>query len=325
VRRPARVGLTALPTALQRAPRLERHLGAAPIWVKRDDLTGFVVAGNKARKLELLIADARAQRADALVTGGGPASNHCAAAAAAGRVAGLACHLVLYGSEGAEHPNLALARSCGATISFTGDDDRGSVDERLQAVAARLRDRGLRPYVVGRGGASPLGVAAYALAARELGRQLARAEVRDALVVVAAGSCGTLAGLAAGNSIGRLGWRLVGASVSRPVEECEARTAELAGAACRALGERAPLTTPEIVDARGPGYGRPSEEGGAAAELALATEGLLLDPTFTAKAFAAGIDLARRDAGRPLVLVHTGGLVSALWARIEARGRDALV
>src|SRR5512132_4153783 len=118
--RPASYPLTTLPTPLVRAERLERALGLPPLWVKRDDLIGFALAGNKARQLEVLLADALGRGCDTLLTGGGPASNFCQAAAAAARVAGLACVLVLYGQEPAvPPPNLALARAVGARVLFT--------------------------------------------------------------------------------------------------------------------------------------------------------------------------------------------------------------
>jgi D-cysteine desulfhydrase len=125
VSRPPRFPLTALPTPLQPAVRLSAALAGPPILVKRDDLTGFALGGNKARKLEYLLGDALATGCDVLLTGGGPDSNHCQAAAAAARVAGLACELVLYGDEPRQpRVNLALARRSGASVSFTGDRDR---------------------------------------------------------------------------------------------------------------------------------------------------------------------------------------------------------
>ena len=101
-----RFPLAVLPTPLVPAPRLAHAFGCGELWVKRDDLTGFALAGNKARKLERLIGAAHAASADTLVTGGGPASNFCAAAAAAARVAGMGCMLMLYGDE--LHPRLSI-------------------------------------------------------------------------------------------------------------------------------------------------------------------------------------------------------------------------
>ena len=196
---PDRYPLAALPTPLVRSRRLERVLDSPPILVKRDDLTGFALAGNKARKLEFLLGDALAGGCDVLVTGGGPGSNHCQATAAAARVAGLSCHLVMYGTERAPvHPNLAFARCLGATVSFTGQDGRGSVDPALAEVADGLAAAGHRPYVIPRGGATAVGAAGYGLAVAELAGQLRSLEMEPEIVIVATGSCGTQAGLLAG-------------------------------------------------------------------------------------------------------------------------------
>jgi 1-aminocyclopropane-1-carboxylate deaminase/D-cysteine desulfhydrase-like pyridoxal-dependent ACC family enzyme len=195
----ARFPLAALPTPLLRAERLERALGAPPVYLKRDDLTGFALAGNKARQLELLVGEAAARGCDSLVTGGGPGSNFCQAAAAAARVAGLRCVLVLYGTEPSPSPtNLALARAFGAEVRFTGRPERESVDPALAAAAAELTAGGRRPYLVPRGGATAVGAAGYALAVAELAAQLEAERVTPELVLVATGSGGTQAGLVAG-------------------------------------------------------------------------------------------------------------------------------
>lgn len=324
--RPARFVLAELPTPLTRAARLERELGIAPFFVKRDDLTGFAVAGNKARKLETIVAGALEAGADTLLTGGGPGSNHCAATAAAARVAGLGCELVLYGDPSARHVNLDLARSFGAAASFTGDAERGSVDRALRVAAERLRAEGKRPCVVPRGGATPLGAAAYGLVVDELAAQLEGTGGSEPCIVVAAGSCGTQGGLVAGACASGRAWRVIGASVSRPPAECRARVLALARAACPHLGGGGvDPSLVEVVDARGPGYGVASDEGERAAEVAGATEGLLLDPVFTAKAFAVALEVAAAS-DRPVVFVHTGGVASALWHRRQpARGEPAVV
>jgi D-cysteine desulfhydrase len=318
---PARFPLAALPTPLLRAERLERALGAPPLYLKRDDLTGFALAGNKARQLELLVGEATVLGCDSLVTGGGAGSNFCQAAAAAARVAGLRCVLVLYGHEPATWPaNLALARAFGAEVRFTGRPERESVDPALEAAAAELRAAGCRPYLVPRGGATAAGAAGYALAVAELAAQLDAEGAAPELVLVATGSGGTQAGLVAGTLAGGHRWRVVGASVSRPVGECAARVLTLARAAAALLGLPEPAATHvEVHDLRGPGYGLPSAEGDRAAALAAATEGLLLDPVFTAKALALLARLVGEGVGGQIVFWHTGGIPAAL-AQLEGGG-----
>ena len=339
-----RFPLAILPTPLVRARRLEAALHSPPLWVKRDDLTGFGFAGNKARKLELLVADALRQGCDVLVTGGGPGSNHCRDTAAAAQVAGLDCELVLYGGAPARpggvdpqgwpselerdrcEGNVAWMRSFGAALRFTGEADRGSVDRGIDGVARDLAAAGRRPYAIPRGGATPLGSAAYAEAALELAGQLDLAGVRPEVIVVATGSCGTQAGLVAGAAAGGLPWRIVGAAVSRPPEECRRHVLSLARGCAALLGTAPPQPAAvEVVDARGPGHGIPSPEGEEAARIAAAHEGLLLDATFTAKAMALLIGLIGAPCespgpgtsawpsglSGPAVFVHTGGMSSA--------------
>jgi D-cysteine desulfhydrase len=315
---PARYPLAALPTPLLRAERLERALGTPPLYVKRDDLTGFALAGNKARQLEFLVGEAAALGCDTLLTGGGPGSNFCQAAAAAARVAGLRCHLVLYGTEpGAPTANLALARALDAEVRFTGRAERESVDPALDAAAAELQARGCRPYLVPRGGATATGTVGYALAVAELAAQLDALELAPELVLVATGSGGTQAGLVAGTAAAGRPWRVVGASVSRPVQETADRVTTLAQEAAALLGLPVPAAERvEVRDARGPGYGIPSAAGERAARLAAATEGLLLDPVFTAKALALLPGLVGDATGGPVVFWHTGGIPAAL-AQLE--------
>ncbi|WP_448627735.1 1-aminocyclopropane-1-carboxylate deaminase/D-cysteine desulfhydrase [Geodermatophilus sp. URMC 64] len=307
-----------LPTPLVEAPRLGAALGlAAPLLVKRDDLTGFAVAGNKARQLGPLMEEARRSGADVLVTGGVPGSNFVQAATAAAAWAGMECVLVLAGSAGAAHPNLAAARAWGATVRFTGDPDRASVDACLPSVAAELAAAGRRPYVVPRGGASPVGASGYRDAVDEVLPQLhgRSGHFGPLVVVVPTGSGGTLAGLVAGNVAHGRPLRLVGASVSRPPEEIAARVLGLAQDVAALHGEPAPSAADvEIVDVRGPGHALPSPEGSAAADLALRTEGLVLDPVYTAKALAA---LPAVAGDRPALFWHTGGLLDAVagWLR----------
>jgi 1-aminocyclopropane-1-carboxylate deaminase/D-cysteine desulfhydrase-like pyridoxal-dependent ACC family enzyme len=311
-----RFRLAALPTPLIRAPRLAAVVGADSLYVKRDDLTGFAFAGNKARPLEFLVAAALAEGADTLVTGGGPDSNFCAAAAAAAWRAGLRCELVLAGAPGPPGPALTLAWSWGAGVRWTGVPERDSVDAGLPAAAAELAVGGRRPYLIPRGGATGPGAVGYALAAVELREQLDAYGVDGARVVVAVGSGGTLAGLVAGNVLMGRPLRLVGASVSRPPEATAQRVLRLARECLALLSPGAEAGPGDVVvaDARGPGHGLASPEGAAAAEQAMRTEGLMVDPVYTAKALAL---VSRYAADSNVVFWHTGGMldVVALAAR----------
>lgn len=319
---PDRFPLAVLPTPLVPAPRLATVLGlAGRLLVKRDDLSGFAVAGNKARPLEVLLADARAAGATTLVTGGAPGSNFVAAAAAAAACAGLSAVVVYAGpapeQPGPVHPNLAAARHWGARLLFTGDPDRDSVDAGIEGAAARLRDEGERPYAVPRGGATARSAAGFHWAAGELAGQLASAGTAGPVtVVVAVGSGGTLAGLLSGTVALGYPWRLAGVSVSRPPGETRRRVLDMAAGCARQLGSPPPAPgDAELTDGQGPGHGISCPAGKLAADLALRAAGLVLDPVYTAKALAAlprVLGPAVADPGLTTVFWHTGGLLDAV-------------
>jgi len=318
VRARPRMPLAVLPTPLVAAPRLAEALGTGPLLVKRDDLTGFAFGGNKARLLEFLVAAATADGADTLLTGGAAGSNFCSAAAAAARRAGLGCELVIAGRADPPGPALALARSWGAAVRWTGVPERDSVDVALPAVARELAAAGRRPYPIPRGGATGLGAVGYALAAAELHAQLDGLAVDDVTVVVPTGSGGTLAGLVAGHVLLGRPWTLLGASASRPPQAAARQVLSLARDCLRLLGAGTEAGTEPgpadvtVVDARGPGHGLPSADGQAAADQAMRTEGLMLDPVYTAKA------LALVPKNRPVIFWHTGGVLDAVAAAQEA-------
>jgi 1-aminocyclopropane-1-carboxylate deaminase/D-cysteine desulfhydrase-like pyridoxal-dependent ACC family enzyme len=332
---PPRFPFAVLPTPLHRAHRLEAALRCGPLLLKRDDLVGFGAAGNKARPLEHLIGDARARGAEVLVTGGGPGSNFCAAAALAAAVAGMECELVVWGddrdetrgnavratsgdvsrrSSPSDAPNLALAAAAGARLIPTGGTDRGEVDRLVEARAAEL---GPRAYPVSRGGSTPVGAAGFAAAAAELDAQLAALGVEPALVVLALGSGGSTGGLLAGLAAAGRATPVLAVSVSRPPGEITARVLELAAACAALLGGPAPAPDRlEVLDARGAGFGTASDRERERARLALLTEGLLLDGTYGAQAFSATVDRLPGASG-PVVYWHTGGLVPALRSLTE--------
>jgi D-cysteine desulfhydrase family pyridoxal phosphate-dependent enzyme len=293
------------PTPLDVAPRLSAELGLR-LLVKRDDQTGLALGGNKARKLELLLADALARGCDTLLATGGAQSNFARMAAAAAARCGLACHLVLSG-HAPDRPtgNLVLDGLFGATIEFAGTSHWGKLEERVAALAAEL---GPRAYPMPVGGSTPLGALAYVDAAGELLAQLGRT---PDWVVVADGSGGTHAGLLAGlpESV-----RVLGVDVARPPVPLVERVAELAAATAQLAGRPNPLAKPIVVDHAGPGYGAISEECRDAVRLAARTEALLLDPVYTGKAMAGLIAAARAGSvSGTVVFWHTGG-APALFA-----------
>jgi D-cysteine desulfhydrase len=302
-----RVPLVLGPTPLVPAPRLSAELGAE-VWFKRDDLTGQGLGGNKVRGLEYLLGAAVAQGCDAFVTGAGPQSNWAMLAALMARRCGLSPYLVFYGGPVGASGNLLLSELAGADIRFTGELDRASVDSGIDKLGASLIAAGHRPYVVPRGGATPLGSAGYVRASLELTDQLLAGDLAPSQLWLATGSCGTQAGLVAGARWLRTSYDVVGVSVSRPVTECRDRVTSLAHGVADLLDLPHADSVTVLDGYLGPGYGLASPEGDAAARLVARTEGVFLDPVFGAKAMAALVDAA--EAGRidgPVVFLVSGG------------------
>lgn len=304
----ARVDLATVPTPLHRAPRLSAELGV-PVWFKRDDLTGIGLGGNKVRTLEYLLADALGQGCDCLVTGAGPQSNWTMLAALTAIRCGLEPFVVCYGDPVPDRGNMLLHRGLGTSIRFTGDPERSSVDGGIAAFATELRDLGRRPYVVPRGGATPVGALGYLRASVELATQLAAVSDPPTALWLAAGSGGTCAGLVAAAALAPTPYGVVGVTVSRPVPEITAQVSGLAIGVGELVGR--PGLEP-TVDIRagwiGPGYGLASSEGEEAAALVARTESVFLDPVFGAKAMAALIDGCRSgQVAGPVAFLVSGG------------------
>ncbi|MGI8691598.1 MAG: 1-aminocyclopropane-1-carboxylate deaminase/D-cysteine desulfhydrase [Geodermatophilaceae bacterium] len=316
-----RVELATLPTPLHQAHRLSEELGVS-IWFKRDDLTGIGLGGNKVRTLEYLLADAISQGCDCLVTGAGAQSNWTMLAALTAARCGLEPFVVCYGDPVPDRGNLLLHRGIGTSIRFTGDPERSSVDGGMQELATQLRGLGRRPYVVPRGGATPVGALGYVRASLELAVQLAAIPDAPTTLWLAAGSGGTCAGLVAAAVLLRTSYDVVGVTVSRPVAEITAQVAHLATAASELIGM--PVEDP-AVDIRGgwigPEYGAASPEGDRAAALVARTECVFLDPVFGAKAMAALIDACRSEqlAG-PVIFLVSGGAPTLFSAAPRSAG-----
>jgi 1-aminocyclopropane-1-carboxylate deaminase/D-cysteine desulfhydrase-like pyridoxal-dependent ACC family enzyme len=315
-----RVDLALLPTPLVRAPRLEGALGAGPIFLKRDDLTGFGIAGNKARTLEFLLGAALAEGSDVFVTAGSPSSNFCAAAAMAARVVDMDCELLFPGAAPSPpSPNIELARAAGARLVFDVAESRELLDDAVADHARDLRAQGRHPYAVPRGGTTATGVIGYAHAARELSEQSRALGVTPRTVVVATGSGGTQAGLVAGRLGCELPWRLVGASVSRAAPDLADHILRVASACASILGLEQPAAGDvDVRDCRGAGFGVPSVEDRISSQLALQHEGLLLDDYYGAKAMTLFRTLLSADGATPAVFWHTGGVAAALTALVGA-------
>jgi D-cysteine desulfhydrase len=313
-----RFRLGVLPTPLVSAPRLARQVGGAvPLYVKRDDLAGFVTAGSKVRPLEMLVGHALERGLDTLVTGGVATSSFCQAAATACSVAGLRCHLLLPG----EPPdrlaaNLVMAMECGAHIVFTGHP-RQELDHLVRQHAEELTASGQRAVGVPRGGADEVGALGFVLAASELAEQLRAGGVDEARVVIAVGSGGSVSGLLVGLARLGLGWSVTGVSVSRPLPGLDVHLGALVHGCAAAAGIEDPgVGALTLLSTRGEPHGAAHPDELACATVALRTEGLVLDADYTARAALVATELCRTP-GPPVVLWHTGGLVRAVTDRVD--------
>lgn len=315
-----RIPLAVTPTPLEPMERLGAHLDIHNLWIKRDDLTGLAAGGNKARKLEYLMAEARNQGADHVITIGGRQSNHCRMTAAAAARLGMGATLVFGDPDpGNRAGNLLLDEILGAELVFLGEANLQQMDAGLEREMERLRAAGKKPYAIPIGGSTPLGELGYVTAAREFAGQCTDQACEIDTVVLAVGSAGTAAGLALGLKMFTPRTRMVGVSVSRSVPRLNNLIADMANEIAEMIGveERVTPDDYDLTDAFvGPRYGVPSAEALSAIRLTAQTEGILLDPVYTGKAMSGLIGLAhegRFSGSEGVVYWHTGGM-PALFA-----------
>ncbi|HEY8288106.1 MAG TPA: D-cysteine desulfhydrase [Acetobacteraceae bacterium] len=314
-----RVRLFPTPTPLEKLENLSRHLGGPDIWIKRDDCTVVATGGNKVRKLEWLIGEARAQGADHVVTQGAVQSNHVRQTAAVARRFGMTCTALLehrietndrdYLNSG----NVLLDRLFGCKIEYRqGGTDMNAAAEQK---GADLRAAGAKAYVIPGGGSNRVGALGYVSCAQELMQQADEMGLRIDRVVTATGSAGTQAGLVVGLQGVNAGVPVLGIGVRLPKEPQEANVHRLAEATADYVGVRGGIARSAVeanCDYVGAGYGIPTEGMGEAVRMLGEQEGILLDPVYSGKAMAGMIDLIRKGAiGRneTVVFLHTGGAV----------------
>lgn len=307
----SRVSIAHLPTPLEPLPRLTAQLGGPELWIKRDDQTGLATGGNKARKLEFLVADALAQGADTLITGGAAQSNHARQTAAAAAKFGLVCTLVLRGEAPAQvQGNLLLDRLLQAEVTWAGERP---LAEAMAQVAEGLRAAGRRPYVVPYGGSNPIGASGYVAAMEELLAQCAERDLHFDHIVLASSSSGTQSGLAVGTRALKYDGRVLGISVDQPANVLRRMLADLATATADHLGLGFAFV-PGDFDVNdcylGGGYGVVGDLEREALRTMGGAEGIILDPVYTGRAFGGLLDLIRSAAFRPgerVLFWHTGG------------------
>ncbi len=310
-----RVRLAHLPTPLEPAPGLSQALGI-DLWIKRDDCTGLAGGGNKTRKLEFLLGDAFEKDADTLVTQGAVQSNHVRQTAAAAATMGLKCEVILEERTGSKaidytrNGNVLMDRLFGATIrSVPGGSD---MPAELEKTATEIRARGGKPYVIPGGGSNAIGALGYVDCAREIVIQADELDLAVDRIVTATGSAGTHAGLVAGLAVLGADIPVLGIGVRAPKEKQEANVLKLAKETAALLGHPDRVKDEMVVadcDYVGEGYGLIDQGVADALMLAARTDGIVLDPVYSAKAMKGLIALSKagRFEGERVVFLHTGG------------------
>lgn len=308
------------PTPLHELANLRRVLGGPQLFIKRDDLTGLGLGGNKTRKLEYIIGAALAENADTLITAGAIQSNHCRQTAAAAACLQLQCHLVLGGSApDIANGNLLLDQLFGAHIHWSGDNRKG---EDLPQIAEQLRQAGRRPFLVPYGGSCELGASAFVEALYELERQRVSLSDDFTHIVFASSSGGTHAGLMLGKKLLNKSYELIGISidkVSNSEKTFDQQIIELANVTAGFLNADCAFTATDLhlnQNYTGDGYGEIGTAEKEAISLMAKNEGILLDPVYTGRAMAGLIDLVRSGyfpCDARVLFWHTGG-APALFA-----------
>ena len=324
-----RCSLCQLPTPLEKLENLSRKLNLN-LYMKRDDQTGLAMGGNKARKLEFILADALAQGADSIITWAGVQSNWCRQAAAAARRVGLQPFLVLFKRPGLPSEpdgNFLLDEICGADITIFGLPKGSSitylrqVSKYIDLVAERIRKAGRKPYIVPIGGSlveasteGPWGAFGYVDAILELTDQGAKRELPIDYVVFPTSSGGTHAGLAAGAKLLSANTKIVGICVSDTCEDITSRVSMIGTETMGKFGmQTSSLDPSEILafdDYVGDGYEMLDKKTVDAIRMVAEYEGILLDPVYTGKAMVGLLGLQEKGYFKPgqnVVFLHTGG------------------
>lgn len=315
---PARLELAQLPTPITKLERFSKRFKDTTLWIKRDELTGTEVSGNKIRKLEFCIAEAQNQSCDTLITCGGIQSNHCRATAVLGARLGLKVHLILRGEKpDVPEGNLLMDYLCGAQVSYLSQAEwRGHEDlaTELQALYAS-EDR--KAFFIPIGASDEIGLWGYIKASEELNQDFQDLKMEPEYIVTATGSGGTQGGLIVGTELLGMGSQIVAFNVSDDAAYFEKKIREDVALWKQRYNQEFDEEAMKIKTVEGyvgPGYGVAGPEiFDSIAELA-SSEGIFLDPVYTGKAFHGMVtELQKGDAGqlsgaKNVVFIHTGGL-----------------
>lgn len=308
-----RIPLGKFPTRVHRLENIGEKLGAENLWVKRDDESSTLYGGNKVRKLEFLLADAKERGAEVIITGGGIGSNYCPAVTIHCSHLGLKTVLVQFDQPltDAVRRNLLLDCYFGAEMHYAGSYSR-SAARAMRLIATHKVKSGGKSYFLIPGGSTPLGTLGYVNAAFELKEQIEKGEMpAPDCIFVTLGSCGTMAGLLAGASLCDLGTKIAGVQVADRMVCNRARTARIANKVLSLIASFSKIKKVRIkkedawvlCDYFGGRYGLYTDKGTEAMRMMKEREGIQLDGTYTAKTFAALIDFLKEKQNKGKVVL----------------------
>ncbi|PKN64948.1 MAG: D-cysteine desulfhydrase [Deltaproteobacteria bacterium HGW-Deltaproteobacteria-15] len=316
-----RVPLSIVPTPCHRLNFLSDHFGVE-VYCKRDDMTGYGFGGNKSRKLEFLVGEARQHRCDTLLTCGGVQSNFCRLTAAAGAVSGMSVHLLLGGKRSSRaNGNVLLDELLSAEMHYVDSDNWAVWEEESEKITETLESQGKKVFRIPVGGSVPVGVAGYTAVFLEILTDQNRLGVDFDHIIHASGSGGTQAGLVVGKDLVNWPGRITGVSVAMKREEIEDKVYTLASETAGLLGGRARMDSVKVDGNHiGPAYAVRTERAERAIELFARKEGIFLDHVYTGKAAGALIDGLDKGLfkGQKVLFLHTGGLPE-LFANEESK------
>lgn len=303
------------PSPLMELPRLSVLFGdGRRLYIKRDDLLGVGLGGNKVRRFAYYLGEALAQGSDVVVAAGGARSNQTIAAAACAAKAGLMAHLVMPESTGAT--TRKFAELLQAPLHFAANGDTVTLNRTIRDVCAALKAQGHRPYVIRSGAASPLGILGYVDVMCELYTQAAERGITIDHVVCCGGTGTTYAGVLLGTKLCHPQTRATVVAIGRRFRHADTLCRDVEKAAALA-GLPCPVTAADVHVhfACGQGANCPTIKGKTAMQIMVAKEGIFLDPLFTGKAFAGLLEMNAQGAFAPdatIAFLHTGGMVTFL-------------
>lgn len=323
---PEKLNLAQTPTPLQPLDRLSDELGGPRIWVKRDDMTGCAISGNKVRKLEFILAKALAEGADTLITCGGIQSNHCRATAILGAQLGLKVHLILRGNPPVElDGNLLLDHLAAAKVSYYPLPEYQHLDMLFDQWQQHYGSQGRHPFFIPTGASNGTGAWGYIDCARELADDFHHHQISPSAIVTATGSGGTQAGLTLGAHIFQLNAPVLGMAVCDDADYFFHKIREDMRDWQRHSSISLDIENIEIhVNDQhiGPGYAKATPEIFSTIRHLAALEGIILDPVYSGKAFHGllqDIRAGKFHDANDLVFIHTGGLFG-LFAQCSQLG-----